>query len=62
MKITSVLKNKQSWTLVKENGMTSVQAEMCSEDDVTRQHRIVDASMPEENARACIYDRAEVIS
>lgn len=42
--------------------MISVPALFCPEDDVWRKYLIIVDYMQEEHARACIYDRAEVIS
>lgn len=53
--------NENSRALPVEYDMANLQGLMCAENDVSREHRIVENCEQEGNARACIYDLAEVI-
>lgn len=59
---TCVPSNGQSRTFRVTNATTNAKALMCPEDDLLREHRILNNYLQEEHAEACIYDRVEIIS
>lgn len=52
---------EQSRNFLVENYTTGILAFMCPEDDVLREHRIVDDYMQNEYTRASIHDWARVV-